>query len=58
MIRWAANVVMGDPYCTATPMAVMKLKWKITSGFRMEEGYQYVRCQMGMYGGAGTDDLN
>lgn len=24
---------------------------------RMEEGYQYVRCQMGMYGGAGTDDL-
>ncbi|MDR3431881.1 MAG: enolase C-terminal domain-like protein [Rouxiella aceris] len=23
----------------------------------MEEGYQYVRCQMGMYGGAGTDDL-
>lgn len=21
------------------------------------EGYQYVRCQMGMYGGAGTDDL-
>lgn len=24
---------------------------------RMEEGYQYVRCQMGMYGGAGTEDL-
>jgi len=24
---------------------------------RMEEGYQYVRCQIGMYGGAGTDDL-
>lgn len=24
---------------------------------RMEEGYQYVRCQVGMYGGAGTDDL-
>lgn len=23
----------------------------------MEEGYQYVRCQMGMYGGAGTDDM-
>lgn len=23
----------------------------------MEQGYQYVRCQMGMYGGAGTDDL-
>ncbi|ASA54321.1 enolase C-terminal domain-like protein [Vibrio gazogenes] len=23
----------------------------------MEEGYQYVRCQMGMYGGAGTEDL-
>ncbi len=40
-----------------TPMVVMKLKWKITSG-RMEEGYQYVRCQMGMYGGAGTDDPN
>lgn len=24
---------------------------------RLEEGYQYVRCQVGMYGGAGTDDL-
>jgi len=24
---------------------------------KMEEGYQYIRCQMGMYGGAGTDDL-
>lgn len=24
---------------------------------RVEEGYQYVRCQMGMYGGAGTDDM-
>ncbi|WP_131865324.1 enolase C-terminal domain-like protein [Biostraticola tofi] len=24
---------------------------------RMEEGFQHVRCQMGMYGGAGTDDL-
>lgn len=24
---------------------------------RMEEGYQYVRCQMGMYGGAGTEDM-
>ncbi|WP_455648276.1 enolase C-terminal domain-like protein [Lonepinella koalarum] len=23
----------------------------------IEQGYQYVRCQMGMYGGAGTDDL-
>ncbi len=22
----------------------------------VEEGYQYVRCQMGMYGGAGTED--
>ncbi|VEA06658.1 dehydratase [Salmonella enterica subsp. enterica serovar Sanjuan] len=30
MICWAANVVMGS-HCTATPMVVMKLKWKITS---------------------------
>ncbi len=24
---------------------------------KIAEGYQYVRCQMGMYGGAGTDDM-
>ena len=38
------------------PMAATSLKCEDNIRARMEEGYQYVRCQMGMYGGAGTDD--